>query len=148
MGKSLPGKLALSTKLRRAWSCVSSSQIGIFVVSRLSSLHNSAARRRDFRLAAQLRIMRHEVGIHALQALPQRNLRAPTQGVETRYVQKFLRRTVRSRRVKFDCAAEADHIGDQAGKFSNRDVLAGSHVEKLQVRIGFHDEDASIGKIV
>jgi len=77
-------------------------------------------------LPAKFRIMRHEVGIHAYQAFAQPGLRAPAQSIDGRHVQKLLGRTIRPRSVKFDFAAKADHFGNQARKFGNRDVLAGS----------------------
>ena len=68
--------------------------------------------------------------------------------VDARDVQKLLRRAIRPRSVKFNLAAKPDDVGNQAGKVGNGNVLAASHIEKLQIRIKFHNKDASIGEIV
>ena len=60
----------------------------------------------------------------------ERRSMAPAEGVELRDVEQLSRRPVRHASVKRQFDARANGVANQSGEFGNRQILAGSHVDR------------------
>src|SRR5450756_1177896 len=78
----------------------------------------------------------------------QPNLRRPAELLYFRHVEKLLRRAVRARRIKLDLALETDDLCDLGSEVGDGDVLPGPDIEKAQIGIMLHQENAGIAEII
>src|SRR3546814_1459439 len=72
----------------------------------------------------------------------------PTQGSKRANIQQLSRRTVRARRIVFDCALESHNRPDSLGELRYGSLFAGANVDMLGRRVVLHKENAGICQIV
>src|SRR3546814_10320148 len=80
--------------------------------------------------AAQIGAMVEEPSIVMLQSLWERYLGRPTQGSKRANIQQLSRRTVRARRIVFDCALESHNRPDSLGELRYGSLFAGAKDRK------------------
>src|SRR3546814_11952433 len=89
--------------------------------------------------------MVEEPSIVMLQSLWERYLGRPTQGSKRANIQQLSRRTVRARRIVFDCALESHNRPDSLGELRYGSLFAGANVDMLGRRV-VRSEERRVGK--